>query len=216
MKGSRMTIITMLGHSAVRIERDGRSLVIDPGVLSDLGALREAEAVLVTHGHPDHLAAGALAGIAAHVWAPEDVIAQLLEAGIDADRIRTVEPGESFIAAGLEVRVLGGEHAEVYPGLPRMRNNAYLVEGETLHTGDSYPAVEDPAAVRTLLLPVAAPWLKLADSIDYARGFEHATVRPMHDAILSDAGKRIVDGVLTATLGAETYQRLAAGVPTPL
>jgi L-ascorbate metabolism protein UlaG (beta-lactamase superfamily) len=206
----------MLGHSAVKIERGDRSLVIDPGAFSDLGALGEAEAVLISHGHPDHLAAGVLDGIAAHVWAPEDVAAQLLEAGIDAARIHPVEPGESFVAAGLEVRVLGGEHAEVYPGLPRMRNNAYLVEGETLHTGDSHPVIEDPAAVRTLLLPVAAPWLKLADSIDYARGFEHAIVRPMHDAILSDAGKQIVDGVLTATLGAETYQRLAAGVPIPL
>lgn len=211
-----MTAITMLGHSAVRIERGESALVIDPGVMSDLGALADADAVLISHGHPDHLVPEALAGIAAHVWAPEDVAAQLLGSGIDADRVHPVKPGESFIAAGLEVRVLGGEHAEVYPGLPRVQNNAYLFEGELLHTGDSYPAVEDPAAVRTLLLPIAAPWLKLADSIDYARGFAHATVRPMHDGILSDAGKRIIDGVLTATLGAERYRRIAVGVSAPL
>lgn len=208
-----MTTITLLGHSAVEIERDGRALVIDPGTMSDLGALAEAEAVLVSHGHPDHLVAEALGGIAAHVWAPEDVVDPLLAAGIEAERIHAVAPGDGFAAAGFEVRVLGGEHAEVFPGLPRPRNNAYLIAGEILHTGDSHPVVEDPAAVRALLLPVAAPWLKLAESIAYAQGFDRATAYPIHDGILSDAGKRIVDGVLTAALGAERYRRPAAGAP---
>jgi len=44
--------ITKLGHSCVRLEKDGAVLVIDPGVWTDAdAALAGAAAVMVTHGH---------------------------------------------------------------------------------------------------------------------------------------------------------------------
>jgi len=47
---------TKLGHSCVRLDKDGAVLVIDPGTFSDAaGALDGATAVMVTHEHPDHL-----------------------------------------------------------------------------------------------------------------------------------------------------------------
>ena len=52
---------TKLGHSCVRLEKDGAALVIDPGGWSDApAALAGAAAVLVTHEHPDHLDADAI------------------------------------------------------------------------------------------------------------------------------------------------------------
>ena len=46
---------TKLGHSCVRLEKDGAVLVIDPGTFTDAAAaLAGAAAVLVTHQHPDH------------------------------------------------------------------------------------------------------------------------------------------------------------------
>lgn len=52
--------LTKLGHSCVRLEKDGATLVIDPGIWSGPGALDGASAVLVTHEHPDHLDADAI------------------------------------------------------------------------------------------------------------------------------------------------------------
>jgi len=49
-------------HSCVRLEKDGRVLVLDPGVWSEPSALRGASAVLVTHEHADHVDALRLAG----------------------------------------------------------------------------------------------------------------------------------------------------------
>jgi L-ascorbate metabolism protein UlaG (beta-lactamase superfamily) len=50
---------TKLGHSCVRLEKDGAVLVIDPGVWTDAAAaLAGAAAVMVTHEHADHLDAG--------------------------------------------------------------------------------------------------------------------------------------------------------------
>ncbi|QBE48170.1 MBL fold metallo-hydrolase [Leucobacter triazinivorans] len=206
----------MLGHSSVAVAHEGRTLVIDPGILSDHGPLAAAEAVLVSHGHPDHLEAEALAGIDAEVWAPEDVAPMLRDSGIDQARIHVVGPGAAFRAAGIDVRVFGGEHAEVHPELPRARNNAHLIAGRILHTGDALPEVEAPEEVRALLLPIAAPWLRLADAIAYARGFGSAVAHPMHDGVLSEAGQHIFDGVLNATLGPQRYRRLAPGVPEPV
>jgi L-ascorbate metabolism protein UlaG (beta-lactamase superfamily) len=42
-------------HSCVRLERDGRVLVIDPGIWSEPQALLGADAILVTHEHYDHI-----------------------------------------------------------------------------------------------------------------------------------------------------------------
>ena len=47
--------ITKYTHACVRIERDGSVLVIDPGNFSEPEAVDGADAVIITHGHADHL-----------------------------------------------------------------------------------------------------------------------------------------------------------------
>lgn len=47
--------LTKMGHACVRLEKDGEILVIDPGTLTEPDALDAAEAVLITHEHPDHV-----------------------------------------------------------------------------------------------------------------------------------------------------------------
>ncbi len=46
--------ITKFGHACVRVEHDGHTLVIDPGGFTEPEAVDGADAVLVTHEHPDH------------------------------------------------------------------------------------------------------------------------------------------------------------------
>jgi len=46
--------ITKWGHACVRLERNGRAIVIDPGAMTDPDVLTGAEAVLITHEHFDH------------------------------------------------------------------------------------------------------------------------------------------------------------------
>ena len=46
--------ITKFGHSCIRIEHDGHTLVVDPGGFTQPEAVDGADAVLVTHEHPDH------------------------------------------------------------------------------------------------------------------------------------------------------------------
>ena len=48
--------LTKYTHACVRLEKDSRIIVLDPGTFSESAeALAGAEAVLVTHEHGDHI-----------------------------------------------------------------------------------------------------------------------------------------------------------------
>jgi L-ascorbate metabolism protein UlaG (beta-lactamase superfamily) len=180
---------TKLGHSCVRLEKDGAVLVIDPGSFSDAtAALDGASAVLVTHEHPDHLDADAIrAALSADpgltLWANQSICAQFGDFG---DRVHGVRHGDALSVAGFAVHVYGVDHALIHKDIPLVVNTGFLVEGDVFHPGDSFTVPEDP--VRTLLVPISAPWLKAGDMIDYFREVAPSRGYAIHDALLSDVG----------------------------
>jgi L-ascorbate metabolism protein UlaG (beta-lactamase superfamily) len=186
--------LTKFGHSCVRVSDGDRAVVIDPGVFSDAAAaLDGAAAVLITHEHADHLDAEAVRRAAAadsalRVWAPASVAASLADLG---DRVVAVGAGETFEAAGFTVRTFGGQHALIHPLIPIVANLGYVLDDLVCHPGDSL--VVPPTPVSTLLLPSVAPWSKSAEVIDYAVAVRAARVYPIHDAIVTDAFRGIVE-----------------------
>lgn len=210
-----MTTMTFLGHACVRLERDGQALVIDPGTFSDPAALDGAAAVLVTHEHADHVDPGPLvAALAASpglaVWGPAAVTDLLTGAGADPERLRTLAPGDTADVVGFRVEALGGEHAVIHPDVPRIHNLAYLVDGTLLHPGDSFTPPADGTEVEVLLLPAAAPWLKIREAVDYLRLVGPAVAVPIHTGIYNANGFGLVDRVLGGLSGG-TYRRLEPG-----
>ncbi len=69
--------ITKFGHACVRVEFDGTTVVLDPGVFTDAGALDGADAVLITHEHPDHYLPAHLLATDAAVFTIEGVAARI-------------------------------------------------------------------------------------------------------------------------------------------
>src|SRR5690348_1782836 len=49
--GASTMQLTWLGHSCFRLEKDGFTAVIDPGIVAPANALDDADAVLITHQH---------------------------------------------------------------------------------------------------------------------------------------------------------------------
>lgn len=99
--------LTKKTHSCIRLEKDGRTLVIDPGGFSEQDAALGADAMLVTHEHADHfdegrLRAGLEANPAAEVWTLRSVAEQLSAAF--PGRVHTVGHGDTFTAAGSTYR----------------------------------------------------------------------------------------------------------------
>ncbi|WP_406863889.1 MBL fold metallo-hydrolase [Streptomyces sp. HUAS MG47] len=203
--------LTKMSHACVRLEKDGRTLVIDPGVFSEEDAAVGADAVLVTHEHPDHFHEGRLraaleANPAAGIWTLRSV-ADRISAAFPG-RVHTVGHGDTFGAAGFDVQVHGELHAVIHPDIPRVTNVGYLVDGAVFHPGDALTVPEHP--VDTLLLPVQAPWSKISEVIDYVRELKPRRAFDVHDALLTDLARPIYDNQIGA-LGGADHGRLAPG-----
>lgn len=189
---------TKLGHSCVRLEKDGAVLVVDPGIWSDAAAaLAGANAVMITHEHVDHLDADAIgASLRANpeltLWTNSSVTAQFTDFG---DRVHEVRDGDALTVVGFDVHVYGHDHAPIHSDVPVAVNTGFLVDSELFHPGDSFTVPAEP--VHTLLLPISAPWLKAGEMIDYFRDVAPARGFAIHDAILNDNGLGVMTRMMS-------------------
>ncbi|MEO3841491.1 MBL fold metallo-hydrolase [Streptomyces sp. CNZ287] len=189
--------LTKKGHSCVRLAKDGAVLVIDPGGYSEPDAAVGADALLVTHEHPDHFDEGRLRAAldtnpAAQLWTLRSVAEQVSAAF--PGRVHTVGEGDVVTAAGFEVEVHGQLHAVIHPDIPRITNVGYVVDGAVFHPGDALTVPD--RTVETLLLPVMAPWNKVAEVIDYVRAVAPRRAVDVHDALLSDLAPQLYGRML--------------------
>ena len=199
-------ILTKYAHACFRLEKDGAVLVVDPGGFSEPAeALRGADAVLVTHEHPDHLDADAVRAAGVPVFAHPEVLDKL--PGVAGTPLR---PGDTADAAGFTVRVYGDRHAHIHEDVPDLPNNAYLIDGRVYYPGDSFAVPGVP--VEVLFVPVGGPWMKVAEAIDFVRAVRPDRAHPTHDAVLSQPGQLFADNWLTQRGGAP-YSRLPIGEP---
>ncbi|GAB3959234.1 MBL fold metallo-hydrolase [Streptomyces sparsus] len=199
----------------MRLEKEGRTLVIDPGAFSEEDAGIGADAVLITHEHPDHFDEGRVraaldANPAAQVWTLRSV-ADRLSAAFPG-RVHTVGHGDVFRAAGFEVAVHGELHAVIHPDIPRITNVGYLVDGSVFHPGDALTVPGQP--VDTLLLPLQAPWSKFSEIVDYLRELQPRQAFDVHDGLLSDLAPPVYGRMLSDQgpgIGVTEHRRLLPG-----
>ncbi|QGZ51732.1 MBL fold metallo-hydrolase [Streptomyces sp. QHH-9511] len=208
--------LTKKSHACVRLEKEGRTLVIDPGGFSEEDSALGADAVFVTHEHPDHFDEGRLraaleADPAAEIWTLRSV-AEKISAAFPG-RVHTVGHGDTFTVAGFDVQVHGELHAVIHPDIPRVTNIGFLVDGAVFHPGDALTVPDHP--VDTLLLPVMAPWNKISEVIDYVREVKPRRAFDVHDALLTDLARPIYDRQIGA-LGGTDHSRLTPGDSTRL
>ncbi|MET3919742.1 MBL fold metallo-hydrolase [Arthrobacter sp. UYEF20] len=211
--------LTKFTHACVRLEKDGKVLVFDPGTFSETEqALAGADAVLITHEHPDHVDVDAVVAAlegreSLQLFAPAGVAEELRgKADGAANRIHAVAPGEEFDAAGFAIRSFGGQHALIHPLIPVVANVGYLVDSNVYHPGDSF-AIPDGVEVRTLLVPIHAPWNKVGEVVDFVIGVRAPKAFPIHDALLNQSGLGLIEGQVTrigAKYGTE-YRHLSSG-----
>jgi L-ascorbate metabolism protein UlaG (beta-lactamase superfamily) len=201
------------GHACVVVVEGDRRIVIDPGVFTDPVALEGADAVLLTHEHADHfepvrLRAALDADPGLEVWTNRSVATALEGLG---RRVHVVGAGDALDVAGFDVHVYGELHARIHPEIPQVGNVGFLVEGRVFHPGDALTVPDEP--VPTLLLPMHAPWSKVAEVIDYVRAVDADQAYAIHDGLLNDAGLGVVSGLLGERgPGTSTpFSRLAPG-----
>ncbi|WP_418060507.1 MBL fold metallo-hydrolase [Pimelobacter simplex] len=207
--------LTKFGHSAVRIEHEGTTVVLDPGVWSQRESVEGVDAVLITHEHVDHFHPDNLRATDAPIYTISAVAAQIRDVAPDvAERVHVVRPEESWSIGSIGVRAVGELHAVIHPELPRFDNSGYLLSvGDTtvFHPGDALTGPGVPVDV--LLAPVCAPWMRVSEGVEFARGLGAARNVAIHDRVFSPEGLGIVDlqfGRFLEGAGLE-YRRLADG-----
>jgi L-ascorbate metabolism protein UlaG (beta-lactamase superfamily) len=214
--------VTHLGHSCLLVELAGARLLFDPGAFSPTAAeLTEVDAVLITHAHPDHVDVTVLRSLLAGnpdtpVIAEPDTAATLTGEGIPA---RALAPGESVTVAGARVHGVGGRHTAIHDEIPRIGNVGMVVTADGEPTfydpGDDLDTVPDaalaPEGVDLLALPIAGPWVTVPSAVGLLHAVSPRAWLPVHDAVLSPAGRNLYLNVLRSLTPEDIELRDLAG-----
>lgn len=181
--------ITKLGHCCLLIEENGLRLLTDPGNYSEAqNDLKDIDFVLITHEHQDHLHIDSLKIVLennpqAKVVTNTAVAKLLDEAEINYDLIAD---NESQKLGEVVVEALEAEHAEMHKEWPRVLNTGFFIADKLFYPGDAL--IDPKREVEILALPVAGPWIKIGEAVDYALALKPKHAFPVHDAGLKQPG----------------------------
>ena len=188
--------ITHLGHACLLVEIADTRILIDPGSFSTgFEAVRDLDAIVITHQHADHLDRERLpALLVANRQAAvltDSQTAELIESS-GADVV-TLAQGSDIVLGRVTATPVGRLHAVNHDGVPRCANVGVVLraEGEPslYHPGDAYDG--EPGDVDLLAVPVNAPWAKVSESIAFVRRIGPTGFIPIHDALVSGIGRRM-------------------------
>ncbi|WEK14582.1 MAG: MBL fold metallo-hydrolase [Candidatus Microbacterium phytovorans] len=180
--------VTKHEHACLRLESEGRTLIIDPGGFTlPLHDLRKVVAIVLTHEHPDHWTAEHLERLTeafpeAEVFGPAGVVSAA--AGFD---VTVVAAGDSVTVDGFTLDFFGGTHNVIHSSMPVVDNVGVLVNGDFYYPGDSY-TVPEGVDVGLLAAPIGAPWLKIGEAMDFVLAVAPRRAFGTHDMTLSRIG----------------------------
>lgn len=202
--------LTKFEHACLTLEKDGATLVVDPGAYShDFIIPKRVDAIIITHEHPDHLDPQLVQRIlAAH---PKAIIVghESITSKFADSPTQPVTPGQTYPIGSFELQFFGGTHAPIDDTTPVPPNLGVLVDTHLYYPGDSF-TVPEGIKVDTLALPVAAPWLKFDMTAQFLAAVHPRFAFPTHDQILSEDGRQLVDRMVGNFASAQgtLYKRL--------
>ena len=182
--------ITKFDHALLSIEIDSKIIVIDPGVYSSqIPGFKNVVAICLTHIHEDHsylphVEKIMLENPGAQIFGPAEIAQKL--SGLP---VQVVYHGDHFEVSGFELDFSGDLHEQIHRSIPLIQNTGVTVNRTLYYPGDSYTIPEDK--VKVLACPTSAPWIKIADVMDFIAAVKPETLFPTHNALLSDNGHEL-------------------------
>jgi L-ascorbate metabolism protein UlaG (beta-lactamase superfamily) len=161
--------ITKFEHACFIVEHTGQILVVDPGSFTTpLIDLTNVAAIVLTHEHPDHWTPEQLRRILdrnpnAQIFAPSSIAGKV---GADFP-ITVVQDGDVNQVGPFTIASYGSEHAVIHSSIPTV----------------------PPVPVNVLAAPSGAPWMKIAEAMDYVLAVKPKRAFPTHEMVNSVIGK---------------------------
>lgn len=177
--------ITKLGHCCLVIEIRGVRFLTDPGNYTTLqNEAKNIDAIVISHEHSDHLHVESVKTILQNN--PKAVIISNSSVGkiLEKENITYTKlaDGESMDFKGVVVSGHGLKHAPIYRDYEQVENTGYFFDNKLFYPGD---ALHNPGKpVDILAFPVAGPWVKISEAVDYVLEVKPRIAFPVHDANL--------------------------------
>lgn len=171
------------------VEEGGVRVLTDPGSLTvEMHQdLKNIDIILYTHEHHDHYHLESLKKILTNNPDATVLCNPSVGALLEAEGIThtVISDGDSDESRGLLIEGHGTVHAVVHSSMPPMGNTGYRIASRLWYPGDAFG--NPHGAVEILALPVAGPWMKLSEAVDYALEIKPSICFPVHDGILNPA-----------------------------
>jgi L-ascorbate metabolism protein UlaG (beta-lactamase superfamily) len=191
--------VTKQEHSCLIVENAGKKLIVDPGSFTTLlVGMSDVVAIVITHEHQDHWTSDQLDRILernpdARILGPAGVAA-----AASAFTVEVVKDGDTVEVAPFTLRFFGGKHAVIHSSIPIVDNVGVLIDDELYYAGDSF-TIPEGVEVPTLAVPAGAPWLKIAEVMDYVTAVAPRRSFAVHEMVLSVAGKTMSNARIQAS-----------------
>jgi len=191
--------LTKLEHSALILEDSGKKLFVDPGAYTTaLTDTAQTAAVVITHEHADHWTPEQIQRVLdmspeAQIFGPPGVAAAAGELPV-----RAVTAGDVVEAGPFTLEFFGGKHAVIHPSIPVVDNIGVLVNHTLYYAGDSF-TIPDGVTVDVLAVPANAPWMKIAEAMDYVTAIKPRRSFPTHEMLLSKLGRDVSNARIQAS-----------------
>lgn len=182
--------ITKFGHCCLLIEVKGLRILTDPGNYTVTPDVENVDVILISHEHQDHLHVESLKQILANNQQAQVVthvsVGKILEeAGV---AYKLIADGEEQMYQDVSIESSGSEHACIHHDLPVVQNTGFFIDRTLFYPGDSFHNPGKEVAI--LALPVAGPWMKLEEAIEYAQTVKPKIVFPVHDGRYAPPGDK--------------------------
>lgn len=177
--------ITKLGHCCLIIEEKGVKIMTDPGAYTILqNEIKGVDFIFITHEHQDHFHLESLKIVLRNNPKAKIITNKSVGKLLDIEKIpyEILENGGAREFGGVHVEGHGEKHALIYSGWKEVENTGYFFAERFFYPGDAF--YNPNKEVEILALPVAGPWMKISEAVDYAKDISPKVCFPVHDAQL--------------------------------